>query len=137
MATENSAAISQSFPPEVVNLITKDFRFEDRYAARLVNEFFSKMIPAPDPYLIEVLVDRMWNCPDHVSMQRQAELDDSWMEKSDDMFACINCVELLHESKFDEANKTGRKRRGVPDSWYRTCNQSWCPEDNAYRGGQI
>lgn len=32
-ATEKPAAILQSFPPEVVNLITKDFQFEDRYAA--------------------------------------------------------------------------------------------------------
>lgn len=31
------------------------------------------------------------------------------MAKSNDMFACMNCVEL-HESKFDEANKTGWKR---------------------------
>lgn len=58
-----------------------------------------------------------------------------WMAKSNDMFVSINFVELLHESKFDEADKTGRKRRGGSDSWYRKCNKSWCPEENAYRGG--
>lgn len=50
---------------------------------------------------------------------------------------CINCVELLHESKFSEANKTDRKRRGGLDSWYRKCIKSWCPEENAYRGGPM
>ena len=59
------------------------------------------------------------------------------MAKSNDVFVCMNCVELLHESKFDEANKTGRKSRGGPDSWYRKCNQSWCPEENVYRGGPM
>ena len=64
-------------------------------------------------------------------MERQFELENSWMAKSNDMLACINCVKLLHESKFDETNKTGRKRRRGPDSWYRKCNQSRCPEKNA------
>ena len=35
------------------------------------------MIPAPDLDLIEVLVDRMLNCPDLVSTERQAEPEDS------------------------------------------------------------
>lgn len=66
---EKSAAILQIFTSEVVNLIMEDFQLEDRYAARLINKSFSKMIPAADPDLIDVLVDRMWSCPDRVSMQ--------------------------------------------------------------------
>ena len=43
-AMELSATISQSFPMEGVNIITNDFKFEDRYVAKLVYKFFSKMI---------------------------------------------------------------------------------------------
>ena len=49
------------------------------------------------------------NYPRHVSMERQFELVNLWMAKSNDIFVCMNCVELLHELNFDEANKTGRK----------------------------
>ena len=60
--------------------MTQDYHFGDRYALRLVSKYIRNTIPPQIP--IGLNVHRpVWNCKDHEGVQRQYDLEDSWLAR--------------------------------------------------------